>query len=193
MTYAEQLHQERKQRLARFSSRAVEDTPIQCLSASERAAAARSFETRMLEAFPETASPAEPAELPEIEIAQVWPYLPSEFATDCSEADAHEPLQRLRPSVRQIQKVVASSYCTPFYEMLSPRRTANVVRPRQVAMYLAKKITLLSFPDIGRRFGGRDHTTVLHAVRKIGDLITTDPALAAEIDALKQQIEGCPA
>jgi len=64
-----------------------------------------------------------------------------------------------------------------------------VVRPRQVAMYLAKTLTLRSLPEIGRRFGGRDHTTVLHAVRKIENLVGTDSALAEEIELLKRQLQ----
>jgi chromosomal replication initiator protein len=72
---------------------------------------------------------------------------------------------------------------------LSSRRTANVVRPRQVAMYLAKPLTLRSLPEIGRRFGGRDHTTVLHAVRKIEGLVGDDAMLADEIEVLKRQLQ----
>jgi chromosomal replication initiator protein len=63
------------------------------------------------------------------------------------------------------------------------------VRPRQIAMYLAKTLTLRSLPEIGRRFGGRDHTTVLHAVRKIENLVSTDTALAEEIELLKRQLQ----
>jgi chromosomal replication initiator protein len=74
-------------------------------------------------------------------------------------------------------------------DLLSSRRTANVVRPRQVAMYLAKILTLRSLPEIGRRFGGRDHTTVLHAVRKIENLVSTDNTLAEEIEMLKRQLQ----
>jgi chromosomal replication initiator protein len=74
-------------------------------------------------------------------------------------------------------------------DLLSSRRTANVVRPRQVAMYLAKVLTLRSLPEIGRRFGGRDHTTVLHAVRKIENLAGNDSALAEEIESLKRQLQ----
>ena len=69
------------------------------------------------------------------------------------------------------------------------RRTANVVRPRQVAMYLAKTLTLRSLPEIGRRFGGRDHTTVLHAVRKIEALVSKDIALSEEVESLKRQLQ----
>ena len=79
--------------------------------------------------------------------------------------------------------------CQP-QRSLSSRRTANVVRPRQIAMYLAKTLTLRSLPEIGRRFGGRDHTTVLHAVRKIESLIGQDTSLAAEIEAIKGQLQS---
>ncbi len=74
--------------------------------------------------------------------------------------------------------------------MLSNRRTRSVVHPRQIAMYLAKSMTPRSLPEIGRRFGGRDHTTVLHAVRKIEDLVSRDVALAEEIETLRRLIEA---
>ena len=64
-----------------------------------------------------------------------------------------------------------------------------MVRPRQIAMYLAKTLTLRSLPEIGRRFGGRDHTTVLHAVRKIEGLVGSDTALSDEIELLKRQLQ----
>jgi chromosomal replication initiator protein len=73
---------------------------------------------------------------------------------------------------------------------LSSPRTANVVRPRQVAMYLAKTLTLRSLPEIGRRFGGRDHTTVLHAVRKIEALVAKDVSLSEEVESLKRQLQS---
>ena len=72
---------------------------------------------------------------------------------------------------------------------MSSRRTANVVRPRQIAMYLAKTLTLRSLPEIGRRFGGRDHTTVLHAVRKIEGLVGNDAVLAEEVEILKRLLQ----
>jgi len=85
--------------------------------------------------------------------------------------------------------MVARQYNVSRADLLSSRRTANVVRPRQIAMYLAKTLTLRSLPEIGRRFGGRDHTTVLHAVRKIEGLVDTDTALAEEIDLLKRLLQ----
>lgn len=69
-------------------------------------------------------------------------------------------------------------------DLTSSRRTAKMVFARQVAMYLAKKLTPNSLPEIGRRFGGRDHTTVLHAVRKIEDLVSRDQALAAQVERI---------
>jgi chromosomal replication initiator protein len=72
--------------------------------------------------------------------------------------------------------------------LLSDRRTRVIVKPRQIAMYLAKTMTPRSFPEIGRRFGGRDHTTVLHAVRKIEELINSDTKLGHEIELLKRLI-----
>jgi chromosomal replication initiator protein len=105
--------------------------------------------------------------------------------------DLIRPQEPKRVKIEDIQRVVARQYNVSRSDLLSSRRTANVVRPRQVAMYLAKTLTLRSLPEIGRRFGGRDHTTVLHAVRKIEGLVTggTDMALAEEIEILKRQLQ----
>jgi chromosomal replication initiator protein len=103
--------------------------------------------------------------------------------------DLIRPQEPKRVKIEDIQRVVARQYNVSRADLLSSRRTANVVRPRQVAMYLAKTLTLRSLPEIGRRFGGRDHTTVLHAVRKIENLVTTDSALAEEIELLKRQLQ----
>jgi chromosomal replication initiator protein len=91
--------------------------------------------------------------------------------------------------IEDIQRLVASHYNVSKSDILSSRRTATVVRPRQIAMYLAKSLTPRSLPEIGRRFGGRDHTTVLHAVRKIETLTGSDAALAGEIDLLKRMLQ----
>jgi len=103
--------------------------------------------------------------------------------------DLIRPVEPKRVRIEDIQRVVARQYNVSRSDLLSSRRTANVVRPRQVAMYLAKVLTLRSLPEIGRRFGGRDHTTVLHAVRKIEALVGNDSALAEEIEALKRQLQ----
>src|SRR5690606_22194257 len=93
-----------------------------------------------------------------------------------------------RVRIEDIQRVVARHYSVSRTELLSARRTRTIVKPRQVAMYLAKSMTPRSLPEIGRRFGGRDHTTVLHAVRKIEDLSGTDTTLAQEIEFLRRMI-----
>jgi chromosomal replication initiator protein len=103
--------------------------------------------------------------------------------------DLIRPAEPKRVRIEDIQRIVARQYNVSRADLLSSRRTANVVRPRQVAMYLAKVLTLRSLPEIGRRFGGRDHTTVLHAVRKIENLAGTDSALAEEIESLKRQLQ----
>jgi chromosomal replication initiator protein len=103
--------------------------------------------------------------------------------------DLIRPAEPKRVRIEDIQRVVARQYNVSRSDLLSSRRTANVVRPRQVAMYLSKVLTLRSLPEIGRRFGGRDHTTVLHAVRKIEALSGSDAALAEEIEALKRQLQ----
>ena len=93
-----------------------------------------------------------------------------------------------RVKIEDIQKLVATHYNVSRADILSSRRTANVVRPRQIAMYLSKILTLRSLPEIGRRFGGRDHTTVLHAVRKIEGLTGSDRTLSEEVELLKRML-----
>lgn len=94
-----------------------------------------------------------------------------------------------RVKIEDIQKRVASHYNVSRADLLSSRRTTAVVMPRQIAMFLAKSLTLRSLPEIGRRFGGRDHTTVLHAVRKIDRLSTTDNALKDELELLRRMLQ----
>jgi chromosomal replication initiator protein len=93
-----------------------------------------------------------------------------------------------RVRIEDIQKLVAARYSVSRSDILSERRTAAVVKPRQIAMYLSKTLTLRSLPEIGRRFGGRDHTTVLHAVRKIEKAIEGDRALLDEVELLKRML-----
>ncbi|TLP47299.1 chromosomal replication initiator protein DnaA [Cohaesibacter sp. CAU 1516] len=93
-----------------------------------------------------------------------------------------------RIRIEDIQRVVSKHYNVSRSDLLSSRRTRTIVRPRQIAMYLSKMLTPRSLPEIGRRFGGRDHTTVLHAVRKIEELAGSDNALQQEIEMLKRNI-----
>ncbi|MDE2238526.1 MAG: chromosomal replication initiator protein DnaA, partial [Rhodospirillales bacterium] len=93
-------------------------------------------------------------------------------------------------SIQEIQKRVCEHYNIRLAEMASARRARNIARPRQVAMYLAKQLTSKSLPDIGRHFGDRDHTTVMHAVSRIGELIGQDAAFAEDVELLKRLLEN---
>ncbi|MDO5704774.1 MAG: chromosomal replication initiator protein DnaA [Paracoccus sp. (in: a-proteobacteria)] len=93
-------------------------------------------------------------------------------------------------SIEEIQRKVAEHYNIRLADMIGPKRVRTVARPRQVAMYLAKQLTSRSLPEIGRRFGGRDHTTIMHGVRKIEELTHQDQSLAEDIDMLKRLLEA---
>jgi chromosomal replication initiator protein len=95
-----------------------------------------------------------------------------------------------RVTIEDIQKRVAEHYNIRLADMYSARRARAVARPRQVAMYLAKQLTSRSLPEIGRKFGGRDHTTVMHAVKKIDELRQDDNILSEDIDLLKRMLEA---
>jgi len=99
---------------------------------------------------------------------------------------AHEK----KVTIDDIQKKVADYFGLKLGDMLSARRAVEVARPRQVAMYLAKKLTPRSLPEIGRRFGGRDHTTVMHAVKRIDELRAKDPELDSDVAALTRLLDG---
>lgn len=92
------------------------------------------------------------------------------------------------PKIIDIQKACADFYNVRMRDILSARRTAIVVRPRQVAMFLVKEITGKSLPEIGRYFDGRDHTTVLYAIRKIGALVLSDEAVALDVVAISERL-----
>jgi len=95
-----------------------------------------------------------------------------------------------RVTIEEIQKRVAEHYRIRTSDMHSARRARAVARPRQVAMYLAKQLTSRSLPEIGRKFGGRDHTTVMYAVQKIEELRVSDSSLAEDVDLLRRMLEG---
>jgi chromosomal replication initiator protein len=95
-----------------------------------------------------------------------------------------------RVTIDEIQKKVAEHYNIRLADMHSARRARAVARPRQVAMYLAKQLTARSLPEIGRKFGGRDHTTVMHAVRKVEELRTSDQSFAEDVELLRRMLEG---
>ncbi|MCA3255824.1 MAG: chromosomal replication initiator protein DnaA [Alphaproteobacteria bacterium] len=93
-------------------------------------------------------------------------------------------------TIDEIQRKVADYYSVKLSDMMSARRAREVARPRQVAMYLAKKLTPRSLPEIGRRFGGRDHTTVMHAVKRIDELRAADRELESDIGTLSRMLDG---
>ena len=95
-----------------------------------------------------------------------------------------------RVTIEEIQKRVSEHFNIRIADMHSARRARAVARPRQVAMYLAKQLTSRSLPEIGRKFGGRDHTTVMHAVKKVEELRHTDSAFCEDVDLLRRMLEG---
>ncbi len=94
-----------------------------------------------------------------------------------------------RVSIDEIQKKVAEHYTIRLADMYSDRRSRSVARPRQVAMYLSKRLTDKSLPEIGKKFGGRDHTTVMHAVKKVEELIGEDVSFAEDVELLRRMLE----
>lgn len=95
-----------------------------------------------------------------------------------------------RITIDEIQRKVAEHYNIRLADMHSARRSRNVARPRQVAMFLAKQLTARSLPEIGRKFGGRDHTTVMHAVRKVEELAQEDVSFAQDVEIIKRALTG---
>ena len=95
-----------------------------------------------------------------------------------------------RITIDEIQRKVAEHYNIRLADMHSARRSRNVARPRQVAMFLSKQLTARSLPEIGRKFGGRDHTTVMHAVRKVEELSQEDVAFAQDVEVIKRALTG---
>jgi chromosomal replication initiator protein len=93
-------------------------------------------------------------------------------------------------TIDEIQRRVAEHYNVRLADMTGPKRLRTIARPRQVAMYLAKTLTMRSLPEIGRKFGGRDHTTIMHGVRKIEELMATDSQLADDLDMLRRILQA---
>ena len=95
-----------------------------------------------------------------------------------------------RVTIEEIQKKVSEHFNIKLSEMFSPRRARSVARPRQIAMYLCKQLTSRSLPEIGRKFGNRDHTTVMHAVRKVDELMSIDTSISDDVEMLRRTLEG---
>jgi chromosomal replication initiator protein len=111
-----------------------------------------------------------------------------ELAQDCL-SDILRASDR-KVTIEEIQRRVAEHYNVRLSDLIGPKRVRTIARPRQIAMWLAKQLTPRSLPEIGRRFGGRDHTTIMHGVRRIEELMTTDSQLSDDLQMLRRQLEG---
>jgi chromosomal replication initiator protein len=111
-----------------------------------------------------------------------------ELVQDCL-ADILRASDR-KVTVEEIQRRVSEHYNIRLSDLIGPRRVRTLARPRQIAMYLAKQLTTRSLPEIGRRFGGRDHTTVMHGVRRIEELKAQDSQIAEDIEILRRSLEA---
>jgi chromosomal replication initiator protein len=111
-----------------------------------------------------------------------------DLAQDCLSDVLRASDRRL--TIEEIQRKVAEHYNIRLADMIGPKRIRTIARPRQVAMYLAKQLTMRSLPEIGRRFGGRDHTTIMHGVRKIEELLSIDSQLSDDIQLLRRLLQG---
>ena len=111
-----------------------------------------------------------------------------DMASECL-ADVLRASER-KVTVEEIIRQVADHYNVRMADLMGPRRSRAIARPRQVAMFLSKNLTSKSLPEIGRRFGGRDHTTVIHAVRKIEELRAVDSQIADEVEMLRRMLEA---
>jgi hypothetical protein len=126
----------------------------------------------------EAKKPPSPAPAPPLTAAERLAALP------------REPLYEGRPSIRFIVAACCAYYAIGRLDLISPRRSANMIRPRHVAIYLARHMTIHALPTIAKHFGGRDHSTILYACHRIGEFILTDDRLRAEVAAIKGAILG---
>jgi len=111
-----------------------------------------------------------------------------ELAQDCL-SDILRASDR-KITIDEIQRKVAEHFNIRLSDMIGPKRTRTIARPRQIAMYLAKQLTTRSLPEIGRRFGGRDHTTIMHGVRVIEELRQTDHQLGEDVELLRRLLQS---
>ncbi|SCB51715.1 dnaA protein helix-turn-helix [Bradyrhizobium yuanmingense] len=162
MSLAQQMHAERKARLARLG-----------------AIPTNSVVSKLTEAQIVPIRPERKLIIPPVEY-----FYPSFWCWDLITAT-----NRILPTVKNIQNVVANHFDISVMDMVSARRTKNLILPRHVALYLAKEMTELSYPVIGRYFGGRDHSTIIHAVEKITARMESEPELKRTVDGLRGLFE----
>jgi chromosomal replication initiator protein len=122
-----------------------------------------------------------------------WQYMKTPLTLDIAETVIRDLVQGIEPrrvKIEDILRIVSRHFGVSKGDLLSQRRHRSVVWPRQIGMYLAKQMTARSLPEIGRRFGNRDHTTVLHAIRKIEGVLTENPRLRDELEELKKMLNS---
>ena len=122
-----------------------------------------------------------------------WQYMRTPLSLDIAETVIRDLVQGIEPrrvKIEDILRIVSRHFAVSKGDLLSQRRHRSVVWPRQIGMYLAKQMTARSLPEIGRRFGNRDHTTVLHAIRKIDGILKDNPRLRDELDELKKMLNS---
>jgi chromosomal replication initiator protein len=122
-----------------------------------------------------------------------WQYMRTPLTLDIAETVIRDLVQGIEPrrvKIEDILRIVSRHFGVSKGDLLSQRRHRSVVWPRQIGMYLAKQMTARSLPEIGRRFGNRDHTTVLHAIRKIEGVLTENPRLRDELEELKKMLNS---
>jgi hypothetical protein len=172
MSLLEQLHYERVARHRRWARKAVFDPGINIRNGRP---------VKVLPPKPEPTPEPEPASEPQPQQQETAVDL-ALVAYDITPEDIEE-FPKPPPTIRAIQLATIKRHeGASLVALLSQSRTAKIMRPRQIAMHLAKRLTSHSYPEIGRRFGGRDHTTILHGARKIAKLINTDIAVAITVN-----------
>jgi len=169
--------------------RGLTPTQIECMERHKRFCAAIKAKAHELEHHGETSEPAQAHPVEVIEPSAVEPELPPvEPKPLWFGIEAEIPIPR--NSILIIQKIVCARFNIGVREMIGPRRQLYLIKPRHIAMYICDKVTGKSYPEIGRRFGGRDHSTAIHASQKIAAIMAVDAEFAALVDSLSDEVRS---
>lgn len=161
MSLVEELHTARKARLVRLG-------------------AIRPQRAQLAEAIRVIKPVKEPAPIP-VDVVKQWVERQMKNAVPIPKATTY-------PTIEEIQRAVCAHFNVSRIDMISPRRHKDIVLPRQIAVFLAKELTVRSLPEIGRRFGGRDHTTAIASIRKITRLLPIDRDLSQHVESIRSQL-----
>lgn len=176
-------HIQHSARLDRIAALAQPDRPLACMSATQRSLLVLDIPKK--EIFPETM----PIYLPYLLFPDSMLWCHDLVKSAFVDRPTSETAARY-PRIDEIQRACAEFYGVRRADILSARRTAHIVRPRQVGYYLCRMLTLKSLPEIGRRFGGRDHTSALSGIKKIERLRKSDATLDASLHAIASMVGG---